>query len=178
MSTEDYSQNFVTDASAQATPSPPSSNDGSALMATGFSYAQPPVLVRAPAFERWCAWLIDGALVILISLLALIPLLGGILVAVTATGYLLLRDRQGASLGKRVMGLRVVGQDGQPASSNALIMRNAILALPYLLHFIPYLGVVLTTVIWAPTCFIESFSVLLTGQRIGDKLAGTMVVKT
>jgi uncharacterized RDD family membrane protein YckC len=134
-------------------------------------------MTRAGAFERWFAWAIDVVIVILISLLALIPLLGGLLVAITGTGYLLMRDQGGASIGKRAMGLRVIGSNGQPASRNALIVRNALLALPYLLHFIPFLGVILTFVFWAPVCFIEAMSALITGQRIGDKLAGTMVVK-
>lgn len=136
-----------------------------------------PSYTRAGVFERWLAWVLDIIIIILVSLLALIPLLGGFLVAITATGYMLLRDQGGASIGKRVMGLRVVGKDGHPANRNALIMRNVVLSFPYLLHFIPYLGILLTILVWAPICFIESVSALITSQRIGDKLAGTIVVK-
>ncbi len=133
--------------------------------------------MRAGAFERWLAWAIDVVIVMLISILALIPVLGGILVAITGTGYLLMRDHQGASVGKRAMGLRVIGQDGQPAARNSLLLRNAALALPYLLHFIPYLGIFLTIVVWAPICFFEGLTAFLTGRRISDRLAGTIVVK-
>lgn len=132
---------------------------------------------KAGLFERWLAWIIDTFLIFLISFLSLIPILGGILVAITATGYLLLRDQNGASIGKRVMKLQVVNNDGRPANRNALIIRNALFAFPYLLHFIPYLGILFTLLIWTPICLVESLSVLFTGHRISDKIAGTIVVK-
>lgn len=150
---------------------------GAAALTASSAYEYSPHPARAGAFERWFAWAIDLVILILITLLALIPLLGGILVAITGTGYLLMRDQGGASIGKRAMGLRVIGINGLPANRNALIIRNALLALPYLLHFIPFLGVFLTIVFWAPVCFIEAMSALITGQRIGDKMAGTIVVK-
>lgn len=135
------------------------------------------LLVPADKVARWFAWGIDLLIVVGISLFALIPLLGGIMVAIMGTSYLLLRDFQGASLGKRAMGLRVVGKEGQPASSNALILRNLFFALPYLFHFIPFLGIFLTLLFWVPVCVIEGFCALLKGERIGDMLAGTRVVK-
>ncbi len=147
------------------------------LLAASNSYEYSPSFISAGVFERWFAWVLDIVIVILVSLLALIPLLGGILVAITGTGYLLMRDHRGASIGKRAMGLRVIGSDGRPANRNALILRNTLLALPYLLHFIPYLGIFLTMIVWIPVCFIESLSTLITGRRIGDRLAGTIVVK-
>ena len=164
--------------SAYPTTPPSYANHSPSSLATSDVYYQsPPTFISAGKIARWFAWGIDLFIVALISLLALIPLLGGILVAVMGTSYLLLRDSHGASLGKRLMGLRVIGKDGQLASRNALILRNLFFALPYLLHFIPYLGIVLTILFWVPVCFIEGFCALLKGERIGDMLAGTRVVK-
>lgn len=147
------------------------------------SFSAPPAYafgaenIPADKVARWFAWGIDLLIVIGISLFALIPLLGGILVALMGTSYLLFRDFQGASFGKQAMGLRVVDKNGQPASGNALILRNLFFALPYLFHFIPFLGVFLTLLFWVPVCFVEGFCALLKGERIGDMLAGTRVVK-
>ncbi|HEV7808294.1 MAG TPA: RDD family protein [Solirubrobacteraceae bacterium] len=67
------------------------------------------------------------------------------------------------TLGKRVLGLRVVGVDGAPASSRAILVRN-----------------VVRLVDWLPLLYIVgAISVFATGtrrQRLGDLAAKTRVV--
>jgi uncharacterized RDD family membrane protein YckC len=69
----------------------------------------------------------------------------------------------GQTLGKRVLGLRVVGADGGPASGRAILVRN-----------------VVRLVDWLPLLYIVgAISVFATGtrrQRLGDRAAKTRVV--
>ena len=77
-------------------------------------------------------------------------------------GYMLLRDGlfDGRSLGKRVMGLKVMDSRGKPCGIGDSVLRNII-------FFIPILPL------------IELILVLIDpGQRIGDKWAKTKVVRS
>jgi uncharacterized RDD family membrane protein YckC len=103
----------------------------------------------------------------------LLPFVGGLLVI----AYWFLRDIGGASPGKMLLGLRVVGKDGRPATQSALILRNLPFGGAHCLHLIPYVGIVLALLLVIPINIIESILVLVKGERMGDMLAGTMVVK-
>jgi uncharacterized RDD family membrane protein YckC len=80
-------------------------------------------------------------------------------------GYMTLTEaRYGGSLGKRVRGLRVVMEDGEPLTLEAALIRNLMRFLDGLPYVVPYLvGAV-----------GASNSPLM--QRFGDRLAETMVV--
>jgi hypothetical protein len=70
---------------------------------------------------------------------------------------------QGQTVGKRMYGLRVIGEDGSPASFTAILVRN----LARVVDFLPsFYGLGLLTVIISPR-----------SQRLGDLAAGTYVVR-
>ena len=70
---------------------------------------------------------------------------------------------QGQTVGKRMYGLRVIGEDGSPATFTAVLVRN----LARIIDFLPgFYAVGLLTVIVTPR-----------SQRLGDLAAGTYVVR-
>jgi uncharacterized RDD family membrane protein YckC len=70
---------------------------------------------------------------------------------------------QGQTIGKRMYGLRVIGEDGSPARFTAVLVRN----LARLVDFLPgFYGLGLLVVIVTPR-----------SQRLGDLAAGTYVVR-
>jgi uncharacterized RDD family membrane protein YckC len=70
---------------------------------------------------------------------------------------------QGQTVGKRMYGLRVIGEDGSPATFTAVLVRN----LARMIDFLPgFYAVGLLTVIVTPR-----------SQRLGDLAAGTYVVR-
>ncbi len=91
--------------------------------------------------------------------------------------YLLISDGlfDGRSIGKLLIGLRVVSAAGEPCSMRESIMRNAPLGAGLLLYKIPWIG-------WIFLVFISAveFLILLgskNGMRFGDELAGTLVIE-
>jgi uncharacterized RDD family membrane protein YckC len=66
----------------------------------------------------------------------------------------------GRTLGKLLLGLRVVGLDGKPASTGALVTRNMLRVIEVGLFFVPALMIL----------------VFPLRQRAGDVAAGTLVV--
>jgi uncharacterized RDD family membrane protein YckC len=95
----------------------------------------------------------------------------------SATGYLLFRDGlfDRRSVGKRLIGLRVVSSEGPgpEITYRESIIRNAPFALTYCLFLIPYAGWILGVLAFAA----EGLTALGDdrGMRIGDMLARTMV---
>jgi uncharacterized RDD family membrane protein YckC len=71
-----------------------------------------------------------------------------------------IESTSGRSLGKLLMGLRVIGLDGQPAKPGALVTRNVLRVIEVGLGFLPVLMVLLFPL----------------RQRAGDVAAGTLVV--
>ena len=96
-----------------------------------------------------------------------------------ATGYLLARDGLfgGRSVGKKLIGLSVATADeaAGPARYRESILRNAPLAVAYLLFLVPYAGWVLGPAGLA----VEGLAALgdERGMRIGDLIANTWVVQ-
>jgi uncharacterized RDD family membrane protein YckC len=80
--------------------------------------------------------------------------------------YIVFRDGifSGQSIGKKVMGIRVVHTDGRPISFVDSSFRNVLFLVPYLLP----LGLVIETV-----ALFRSPE----RQRLGDRIAGTRVVR-
>lgn len=83
---------------------------------------------------------------------------------VLAIGYhTLLEWRSGRTLGKRLVAIRVVQADGDPLTFRAALYRN-----------------VLRLVDWLPMFYVVGILGVLTSdakQRLGDRLAGTLVVR-
>ena len=84
--------------------------------------------------------------------------------AFTFVYFVALEWRFAATIGKAIMGIRVVDQDGQPPSFDKVLIRNAMRVIDAFPYFIPYLVGLIT--------MGENRG----RQRLGDKAAGTMVV--
>ncbi len=134
----------------------------------------------AGPFRRVVAYLLDLMLLIFLSILALVASLlvfgllgagsvgvGAFLVAsfVLTWGYGAFCEGvfNGQTLGKRLMGIRVVSEQGVPITGAQAVLRNLVGALDGPIPFVYLLGL---------------SSMLLTRkfQRLGDLAAGTMVV--
>jgi uncharacterized RDD family membrane protein YckC len=92
--------------------------------------------------------------------------------------YLLISDGlfDGRSIGKRLMGLRVVSTAaGTPCSMKESILRNAPLGAGLVLYRVPLIGWIFIVIISA-----VEFLILLgskEGMRLGDELAKTLVIE-
>jgi uncharacterized RDD family membrane protein YckC len=142
-------------------------------------------MVKADLAKRFIAALIDGVIAAVVSF---IPLVGSI----AGAAYMLLRDglelefMDGRSVGKKVMKLRPITNDGSKMTIEKSIRRNWMFALGAfngILLFIPILGWLLIIVLSIAGLLIGLFEVfkVLTdaeGRRIGDNMAGTKVVET
>lgn len=122
-------------------------------------------------------YLIDVLPTLVIGLLGLIPVAGAIIAGIVLCAYWILRDIGGASLGKLLMGTRVILKDGGEAPASARLLRNLPIGIPGCALAVPLAGYVL-----GPSCgglvfLIEAIALLSTGERIGDRLANTQVVK-
>jgi uncharacterized RDD family membrane protein YckC len=98
----------------------------------------------------------------------------------SAAGYILIRDGlfDRSSIGKKLINLRVAVADDSAASVSyrESIIRNAPFAAAYLLFLIPYAGWVLCPLVVGVECLAAIGDER--GMRIGDLLAGTMVVRS
>ena len=96
--------------------------------------------------------------------------------------YILVGDgfQQGRSLGKRIVGLRVVNTiTGKPADFKDSIVRNSTVAVPVLFFMIPVLGWALWILIGIPILVIEVYLMTRLDQhaRLGDTMADTQVLE-
>lgn len=135
------------------------------------------VPVVADKWLRVAGYLIDLIPAIILGLVAFIPFVGIIIAGLFLTPYWLLRDVGGASLGKVLLGMRIATLDGQPASTGARVLRNLTLIPVPLCMIIPLIGYVLVTPVAVIVILVEAIMLLSQGARLGDKLAGTVVVK-
>ena len=145
--------------------------------------AADPALRPPDALTRFLAFLIDA---VVVGALASVPFIGGL----AGTAYVLFRDgldvdfMRGRSLGKVVMKLALVRDDGGPLDLMTSFRRNWTLAftsLTVLLIFIPILGWILipfAVLAGLVLLVIEVVKVFAApdGRRWGDELAGTRVV--
>jgi uncharacterized RDD family membrane protein YckC len=125
----------------------------------------------APVSSRAIAVLIDWVIIIVaVSVLArILPFFASTLIWLFALAYIIARDSlpflDGQSIGKKLMKIRVVTQDGRPITNNweAALRRNAALA-------IPIFGLVELIILLTRETKPER------GQRLGDEWAGTKVI--
>ncbi len=124
---------------------------------------------KAAVLHRGIARALDF---LIVSALYQVPILAGFYGGLV---YLLIADgfAGGGSVGKQLIGLRVVCEDGRPASFRESILRNVLFAAAYLFFPVYLVGVALLLVV---VCF-EGLLVLghAEGRRIGDELAKTRV---
>ena len=128
---------------------------------------------------RVLGYLIDILPAIVISLiLGFIPIIGPLFLSpLFLLAYWLMRDFNGASLGKMAMGTRVIAKNGQEATQGSRILRNLPLAIPNMLMMIPIIGWIAAIPVGLIVIIVELVTLLSTGERVGDKLANTMVIK-
>jgi uncharacterized RDD family membrane protein YckC len=96
-----------------------------------------------------------------------------------ALAYLLISDGlfDGRSLGKKLIGLRVVSADSfKPCSFRDSILRNSLFGIGFLFYKILWLG-------WIFVAIVSAFEfIILLGsknrRRLGDELAGTIVIES
>ena len=122
---------------------------------------------------RFIAALIDGALS---AAVGFIPIIG----AIIGTIYMLLRDSmfEGQSLGKKIMKLQVITEEGKRPDYMVSIRRNGIFALPILIMIIPVAGWIIAPILSIVILVIEIMKVLNEpkGRRLGDQWAATQVI--
>jgi uncharacterized RDD family membrane protein YckC len=85
----------------------------------------------------------------------------------------------GRSLGKRIIGLRVVhAQDGSPISFKDSLVRNSIYAIIFLFYLVPYLRWVMIGFVGLLIVAFETYYLVVdpNGYRVGDLAAGTIVI--
>jgi len=126
---------------------------------------------------RVAGYLIDVVPAVVLGLFGLIPVLGSIIAGLLLAPYWLLRDTAGASIGKLILGYRVVLKDGRSAGVGARILRNLPLAVGPAFLVIPFLGYVLGPTISFVAILVEGILLLTGGERLGDKIAGTTASK-
>jgi uncharacterized RDD family membrane protein YckC len=93
--------------------------------------------------------------------------------------YLLVSDGffDGRSVGKKLIRLRVVSiRTNTPCSFRDSIIRNSTLAAGYLFWAIPWIGWLLTLIVFAVEFVLALGS--SDNKRLGDEIAGTMVLET
>lgn len=129
---------------------------------------------KATVFDRYVGYLLE---VFPLILLSLIPVFGGILTTV----YVVFRDSFGGrSVGKLILKTRVVRLDNnQPATLRESALRNFPLAISFFMTILPVVGHILAGVVGTVVFVLEGISIATNKdrRRLGDKLAGTIVVR-
>ena len=124
------------------------------------------------------AYLIDVIPAILAGIaVGWIPIVGAVMLGFILLAYWLLRDITGSSLGKLVLGLRVVKKDGSPSGAKERILRNLPIAAGPCLLIIPLAGYAIAPPIAGILIVTEAVLLLAKKERMGDMLAGTTVIK-
>lgn len=124
------------------------------------------------------AYLLDVIPAILVGLaVGWIPLVGAIMLGFILLAYWLLRDITGSSMGKLILGLRVVGKDGSPSGPMQRVLRNLPIAVGPAMLIIPLAGYAIAPPVAGILILTEAVLLLAKKERLGDMLAGTTVVK-
>ncbi|HRN17717.1 MAG: RDD family protein [Trueperaceae bacterium] len=152
----------------------------------GAAPAGPEAQSKPDVGKRAIAYIIDA---VIAGVLSALPVIGSLL----GFAYILTRDgfdfdfMDGRSLGKKLMKLRVVREDGGKMDLTTSIKRNWTLALGslgYLVVYAPFLGIIaltlLLSLVGAIVGLIEIYLVLTApdGRRYGDRFAGTHVIES
>lgn len=152
-------------------------------MSTNVSQPAPPVsgspfnAQLASVGIRAAGYLIDVIPACILGLFGIIPIVGPIIAGLLLLPYWLLRDITGRSLGKMLLGLKVVNKDGSSAPVGARILRNITIAIGPGLLIIPFLGLLLGPIVAFLLILTEVVMLLTQGNRLGDRLAGTTVTR-
>jgi uncharacterized RDD family membrane protein YckC len=136
-----------------------------------------PDIVVASKASRIAGYLIDVGISLLFIVFLAIPVIGQFIFGIAGAIFFLFRDINGASPGKILLGNEVIARNGSKASGKQKVLRNLLLALPDIAEIIPIGGLVLGPVAVLVIFGLETVVLVATGERLSDKIAGTMVVK-
>lgn len=139
--------------------------------------AESTALPKADSGLRLVAFIIDSLIAFPIGAIGLIPIIGQLVSTVLLVPYWLLRDVGGASIGKRICGLRVVDRSGRIAPLGKRIKRNMLFGFAVVLMAIPVLGEFAAPAAFLIVCILEFVLMSSRGERMGDREAGCLVVK-
>ncbi len=135
---------------------------------------------RAHIFNRILAKLIDLLFVFLFAILFYpVGPICGFLYSVFGDG-ITFGSIAGASLGKRIMGLRVIHVlEKRPAHWKDSLLRNAPVGVATFFAIIPIWGWLIAGLLGLPLMMIEVYLILTveTGHRLGDVMADTEVIE-
>ena len=150
---------------------------------------------RASVPRRMAGYLIDVLPTLILVPVIWIPVIGQVFCGVLLLLYWLLRDTRGASLGKWAMQMEVRDASGRPSIGGQRIFRNVTFAVyPFILILLG-IGSILAILIPPLLVIVNLFGMavvfglnfvivlaelgmlIFTGRRIGDRIAGTIVVK-
>jgi len=143
-------------------------------------YDELPAFPRTELLERLLAKFIDF---LFVGALFTFPSFIGPVAAIT---YIVISDglKGGQSIGKRIIGLRVISMSGAnlPCDFKQSIMRNGVFGILIILYFIigpiPYIGKLMVALAWIAAIGAEIMMVYSdpAGARFCDRFAGTLVV--
>jgi len=144
------------------------------------NYDELPAFPKTEILERLLAKFIDF---LFVGALFTFPSFIGPLAAIT---YICISDglKGGQSIGKRIIGLRVISMSGAslPCDFKQSIMRNGVFGLLIILYFIigpvPYLGKLIVALAWVAVVGAEIMMLYTdpSGARFCDRFADTLVV--
>jgi uncharacterized RDD family membrane protein YckC len=137
---------------------------------------RPLPLVKAGLLPRTIALAIDWIIAAPFGLIGLIPIIGQFFSICFLIPYWLLRDIGGASIGKRLLGLRVVDYNGQVPMLGSRIKRNLIFALPVIALLLPVIGFFGAAVAFLIVSLVEAILIARRGERMGDRDARALVI--
>ncbi|MGI8960751.1 MAG: RDD family protein [Bryobacteraceae bacterium] len=172
-----FCPNCGTGLNATAIPEHGSPSGSSSQFPTNISPV--PAILSQPEerVRRVVAYLIDVVPMLLLAFIHFLPVIGWMFYGLIHACYWLFRDINGASLGKLVMGSFVASENGTPASTKQRILRNVTLALPGVVGTVPLLGLFFEAGLAIVIFGAEAILLLVTGRRLGDRIAGTMVFR-
>lgn len=130
-----------------------------------------PEYSKANILNRFVAKIIDIIIAAAFSkLLQPVGFFGGLTYLLIADGFF-----DGRSLGKKLIGIKTIKSDGELCTYKESILRNLTVSAGYIFFFIPYVGWILTLIVYS----VESLVILGNekGLRIGDEVAKTFVVE-
>lgn len=142
--------------------------------------------MKADPMMRLLSWVIDMLLLLVclvpIIIFGFVPFIGLIIIwlgiPLVAITFHLLRDTTGASPGKSLLGMKVMAKDGAEAPNSSRVLRNVLFAIPAAFMILPIIGHVIGGLLSFALVVTELIMLLSTGERIGDRIANTVVIKT
>jgi uncharacterized RDD family membrane protein YckC len=130
-----------------------------------------PEYSKASVLNRFVAKIIDLIVAAAFSkLLSPVGFFAGLTYLLIADGFF-----DGRSLGKKLIKLRTIKEGGGMCAYRDSLLRNLSIGIGYILFFIPYIGWLLTLMIYATEGLIIIGN--KKGLRIGDEVAKTWVIE-